>query len=44
MVHVPLTIATAALAGREISKAYDIYQPNLVVSVHPLMQVRDFVC
>lgn len=41
VVHVPLTVATAAVAGRQISEAYDIYKPNLVISVHPLMQVRE---
>lgn len=37
-VHVPLTTAAAAVVGRRVSEALDHYQPDLVVSVHPLMQ------
>ena len=40
MVHVPFTTGTAAIVGPQLSEAYDKYQPDLVVSVHPLMQVR----
>lgn len=38
LVHVPLATATAAVVGRHVSAAYDKYRPNLVLSVHPLMQ------
>lgn len=37
-VHVPVTTVTAAMVGRHVSEALDYYQPDLVVSVHPLMQ------
>jgi hypothetical protein len=37
---VPTATATAAFVGQRISEAFDLYQPDLVVSVHPLMQVR----
>eukprot|EP00887_Chlorella_sp_A99_P005928 scaffold29.g5928.t1 len=43
-VHVPLTTAAAAVVGRRVSEALDHYQPDLVVSVHPLMQARDAAC
>ncbi|KAL4447742.1 hypothetical protein ABPG75_004961 [Micractinium tetrahymenae] len=38
VVHVPCSTASAAVVGRRVSEAFDIYQPDLVVSVHPLMQ------
>lgn len=38
-VHVPIATATAAFVGPQVSRAYDETKPNLVVSVHPLMQV-----
>lgn len=38
IVHVPCSTFSAAIVGRHISEAFDIYQPDLVVSVHPLMQ------
>lgn len=37
-VHVPVSNATLAFVGRSVSEAYEIYKPDLVVSVHPLMQ------
>lgn len=40
IVHVPCATASAAVVGRRVSEAFDIYQPDLVVSVHPLMQVQ----
>ena len=39
LVHVPITTAVSALIGREVSRCYEHFQPDLVVSVHPLMQV-----
>lgn len=42
LVHVPITTAVAAAVGRQVSQCYEHYQPDLVVSVHPLMQVRSF--
>jgi 1,2-diacylglycerol 3-beta-galactosyltransferase len=38
LVHVPLATATAAVVGARIGAAYAAYDPDLVVSVHPLMQ------
>lgn len=38
-VHVPVTTATAAFVGPQVSRAFDETRPDLVVSVHPLMQV-----
>lgn len=38
LVHLPMMTATAAIVGRSVSKVYDEYEPDLVVSVHPLMQ------
>ena len=40
LVHVPTATATAAFAGRHLAEAFEQYDPDLVVSVHPLMQVR----
>ena len=37
-VHVPLSTAMQAICGPSISAAYDKYKPNLIISVHPLMQ------
>lgn len=37
-VHVPLSTAMQAVCGPSISAAYDKYKPNLIISVHPLMQ------
>ncbi len=39
LMHVPCSTATAAVVGHRVSEAFDLYQPDLVVSVHPLMQV-----
>ncbi|KAK9817389.1 hypothetical protein WJX74_006644 [Apatococcus lobatus] len=38
IVHVPVQRFAAAWVGSEVSKAFDQYQPDLCVSVHPLMQ------
>ncbi|KAI7838470.1 hypothetical protein COHA_007733 [Chlorella ohadii] len=38
VVHVPCSTASSVVVGRRVSEAFDIYQPDLVVSVHPLMQ------
>ena len=37
-VHVPLSTAMHAACGPSISAAFDKYKPNLIISVHPLMQ------
>jgi 1,2-diacylglycerol 3-beta-galactosyltransferase len=37
-VHVPLATVMQAVCGPSISAAFDKYKPNLVISVHPLMQ------
>lgn len=39
IMHVPTATASAAFVGQRISEAFDLYHPDLVVSVHPLMQV-----
>ena len=38
IVHVPLATVSAAIIGASVSQAYDKYDPDLVISVHPLMQ------
>lgn len=38
IVHVPLATISAAIVGSSVSQAYDQYDPDLVISVHPLMQ------
>lgn len=38
LVHLPITTVTSALVGRRVAECYQHYQPDLVVSVHPLMQ------
>ena len=38
IVHVPLATVSAAIVSSSISEAYDQYDPDLVISVHPLMQ------
>lgn len=38
IVHVPAQQVMGLLVGRNVSKAYAQYNPDLVVSVHPLMQ------
>jgi 1,2-diacylglycerol 3-beta-galactosyltransferase len=38
LVHIPMSTATSAWVGRHISEAYAQYSPDLVISVHPLMQ------
>lgn len=37
-VHIPLATFGTLLMGSRISAAFDKYKPNLIVSVHPLMQ------
>jgi 1,2-diacylglycerol 3-beta-galactosyltransferase len=37
-VHVPLSTIMQAVCGPSISAAFDKYKPNLIISVHPLMQ------
>jgi 1,2-diacylglycerol 3-beta-galactosyltransferase len=39
LVHVPMQHVMGLIMGRQISQAFEHYQPDLVVSVHPLMQV-----
>ena len=39
IVHVPMQHVMGLIMSRQISEAFDHYQPDLVVSVHPLMQV-----
>lgn len=39
IVHKPLQLAMSVITGRQVSEAFEQYQPDLVVSVHPLMQV-----
>ena len=43
IVHVPVQHVMGLIMGRQISEAFDHYQPDLVVSVHPLMQVPFFL-
>ena len=43
IVHVPMQHVMTLIMGRQISDAFEQYQPDLVVSVHPLMQVKPFV-
>ncbi|PNW74102.1 hypothetical protein CHLRE_13g585301v5 [Chlamydomonas reinhardtii] len=38
LVHVPYLSAVSAFVSRHVSQALDSYNPDLVVSVHPLMQ------
>lgn len=38
MIHVPYFCAMRAFIGRHLAAAFDHYDPDLVVSVHPLMQ------
>ncbi|CAI7786022.1 unnamed protein product [Closterium sp. NIES-53] len=37
-VHQPQMAATSAFVAREVSKGLDKYKPDVIVSVHPLMQ------
>jgi len=39
-VHQPQMAATSAFVAREMAKMLDKHRPDLIVSVHPLMQVR----
>jgi len=39
-VHQPQMAATSAFVAREVAKMLDIHRPDIIVSVHPLMQVR----
>ena len=38
VVHYPTSVVTSLMVARKIGAAFDLYQPDLVVSVHPLMQ------
>lgn len=38
LVHVPLATTMSAFVGASVSAAYEKYNPNLIISVHPLMQ------
>lgn len=38
IVHVPLATMAASIVASKVSEAYDLYDPDLVISVHPLMQ------
>jgi len=38
VVHYPTSAVTSLMVHRKIGAAFDLYQPDLVVSVHPLMQ------
>jgi 1,2-diacylglycerol 3-beta-galactosyltransferase len=40
LVHVPAQQIMGLMVGHFVSRAYAQYKPDLVVSVHPLMQVR----
>lgn len=37
-IHIPYLSALYMLMGKHLSEAFDLYDPDLVVSVHPLMQ------
>lgn len=37
-VHIPIATASTAIVASSIAAAFDAYDPDLVVSVHPLMQ------
>lgn len=37
-VHLPIATAASAFVASSVSAAYEMYDPDLVVSVHPLMQ------
>lgn len=36
--HIPYLSGMYAFVGRHLSEAFDLYDPDLVVSVHPLLQ------
>ena len=38
IVHIPLASVASAIVSASVSEAYDMYDPDLVISVHPLMQ------
>jgi 1,2-diacylglycerol 3-beta-galactosyltransferase len=38
IVHLPLATVAASIVASHVSQAYDQYDPDLVISVHPLMQ------
>jgi hypothetical protein len=40
LVHVPAQQIMGLMVGHFVSRAYAQYKPDLVVSVHPLMQVN----
>jgi len=43
LVHVPAQHIMGLMVGHFVSKAYAQYKPDLVVSVHPLMQARSMI-
>lgn len=38
-IHVPTQTMSSLFVSRQVGEAFDHYQPDLVVSVHPLMQL-----
>ncbi len=38
-IHVPTQTISSLFVSKQVSAAFDKYQPDLVVSVHPLMQL-----
>ena len=38
IVHIPLATVATSIVASHVSQAYDQYDPDLVISVHPLMQ------
>jgi 1,2-diacylglycerol 3-beta-galactosyltransferase len=38
-IHVPTQTISSLFVSKQVAQAFDQYQPDLVVSVHPLMQL-----
>lgn len=38
-IHVPTQTVSSLFVSKQVAEAFDHYQPDLVVSVHPLMQL-----
>ena len=38
-IHVPTQTVSSLFVSKQVAAAFDRYQPDLVVSVHPLMQL-----
>ena len=38
-IHVPTQTVSSLFVSKQVAEAFDQYQPDLVVSVHPLMQL-----